>query len=333
MTPFKRAEFMRQAFILTLAATLIPTPAFAVTFSRSVGIGTAATSTWMLNIAGTFGGNAGNTYLQIYPGVTPGGYPSYRTMSLSNNTNATVHVDHAGGITRFGTDGGQGIAFATNGASDSTRRLIITSSGEVMISTPQGYGDSVCMGIDGGTLLYKLGYCGSDARIKHGIQYLPDGALDTILQLKPANFLLNSDPSSTVRAGFIAQDTKEVIPEAVPSTSPDGMYRFDYNAIVAYTVKALQELHARLQGLNDRLASLSQNDKAQDEKIRQLERDNEEMRLRLNETVGSPNRPAGFTMYDMKDGRPHCVYLIGGNLIPILGTCEQTDAQLLHKSN
>ena len=41
-----------------------------------------------------------------------------------------------------------------------------------------------------------------------------------------------------------------------------------------------------------------------------------------------PERPAGFTMYDIHDGRPHCVYLNGGNLIAILGTCDQTDARL-----
>jgi hypothetical protein len=41
---------------------------------------------------------------------------------------------------------------------------------------------------------------------------------------------------------------------------------------------------------------------------------------------------AGFTMYDVRDGRPHCVYLIGGNLIAILGTCDQTDARLFDQN-
>lgn len=45
-------------------------------------------------------------------------------------------------------------------------------------------------------------------------------------------------------------------------------------------------------------------------------------------TIGSPERPAGFTMYDIRDGRPHCVYVSGGNLLPVLGTCEETDARL-----
>jgi hypothetical protein len=46
-------------------------------------------------------------------------------------------------------------------------------------------------------------------------------------------------------------------------------------------------------------------------------------------TIGDPQSPAGFTMYDASDGRAYCVYLSGGNLLPILGTCEQTDARLL----
>lgn len=45
-------------------------------------------------------------------------------------------------------------------------------------------------------------------------------------------------------------------------------------------------------------------------------------------TIGSPEKPNGFTMYDIRDGRPHCVYVNGGNLLPVLGTCEETDVRL-----
>ena len=84
-----------------------------------------------------------------------------------------------------------------------------------------------------------LGLCSSDARLKHDIRYLEDGALEKVISLKPATYIFNTDMSSTTRAGFIAQDTLPFIPEAV-GTNSEGFYTWDTTAVVSYGVKAIQ---------------------------------------------------------------------------------------------
>lgn len=39
-------------------------------------------------------------------------------------------------------------------------------------------------------------------------------------------------------------------------------------------------------------------------------------------TIGAPEAPAGFTMYDQLDGRAYCVILSGGALRPVPGACK-----------
>ena len=96
---------------------------------------------------------------------------------------------------------------------------------------------------------FSIGDCASDARLKHDIAPLRDGALAKVLALKPATFGWNGDPSSTRHAGFIAQDTLPHVPEAVGISQTDGYYTWDSNAVLSYTVKALQELNRKVDAL------------------------------------------------------------------------------------
>ena len=91
-------------------------------------------------------------------------------------------------------------------------------------------------------------YCSSDARLKHDITPLPNGALDKIMLLRPVDYVWNNDASSTVRAGFIAQDTLPHIPEAV-GLDTEGYHTWDTTAVVSYGVKAIQELNVKLEDL------------------------------------------------------------------------------------
>ena len=52
-----------------------------------------------------------------------------------------------------------------------------------------------------------------------------------------------------MRAGFIAQDTLRYVPEAVGINQTDGYYTWDSNAVLSYTVKALQELDAKVNSI------------------------------------------------------------------------------------
>jgi hypothetical protein len=79
------------------------------------------------------------------------------------------------------------------------------------------------------------------------VSYLENGALEKVLALRPAQF--NWIGSTTTRAGFVAQDALSVIPEAVPDTNTDGFLQWDSNAVISYSVKAIQELNVKLEDL------------------------------------------------------------------------------------
>jgi hypothetical protein len=80
--------------------------------------------------------DGGAKKIQIYPASVA----SHRSMSLSNNQNATIHVDHEASYTRFGTDGGQGVSFATNGATSANVALQVDVNGHITTAkTPSVY--------------------------------------------------------------------------------------------------------------------------------------------------------------------------------------------------
>jgi hypothetical protein len=127
----------------------------------------------------------------------------------------------------------------------------VTMTGGLHVGNIPTYGTNACRSTRGQTVpnFYSIGDCASDARLKHDIAALPDGALEKVLALKPATFGWNGDPSSTRHAGFIAQDTLPHVPEAVGISQTDGYYTWDSNAVLSYTVKALQELNRKVDGL------------------------------------------------------------------------------------
>ncbi len=91
---------------------------------------------------------------------------------------------------------------------DVTGNLRVSS--EILIPAVAVGGSTVCLN-------GYLGLCSSDARLKHDITYLTDGALSRNYGVKAkARFVWNNnDTSNFVHAGFIAQDTLPTIPEAV----------------------------------------------------------------------------------------------------------------------
>lgn len=88
--------------------------------------------------------------------------------------------------------------------------------------------------------------CTSDARLKNILGRYTVG-LDAIARIRPQRFNFkptNSNPVETfVHAGFIAQDVKVAIPEAV-AMQKNGFYSLDTTAIIAASVNAIKELNA-----------------------------------------------------------------------------------------
>jgi hypothetical protein len=100
----------------------------------------------------------------------------------------------------------------------------------------------------------------SDYRLKDNIASMV-GALDKIALLKPVTYTWKSDGSNG--QGFIAHELQAVVPDAVSgekdAVNEDGSIKpqgVDYSKIVVHLVAALQELSAKNDALEARLAAL-----------------------------------------------------------------------------
>lgn len=91
---------------------------------------------------------------------------------------------------------------------------------------------------------------GSDLRLKENVNYIEEG-LSKILALKPAKFDYKKGLKNNI--GWIAQDVRLVIPEAVDTISEDNdQLTLKSDFIVPYLVKAVQQLEAQIQTLKNK---------------------------------------------------------------------------------
>ena len=88
----------------------------------------------------------------------------------------------------------------------------------------------------------------SDATMKHDIEPLED-ALTTLRNLKPVTFYYNEEYSSSperLHHGFIAQEYKEVLPDATYYDDSIGKLAIDTGDLIAILVSAVQTLESRV---------------------------------------------------------------------------------------
>ena len=129
----------------------------------------------------------------------------------------------------------------------------VNVNGTLRVGTLNGNpaGNTVCFSASN-----VLGTCASDERLKHNVRYMQQSAgLDAVMKLKPATYQWH-DGDERVMAGFVAQEAKAAIPEAVHQPAGSDALSLDSAAILSYTVKAIQELKAdndRLRGEIERL--------------------------------------------------------------------------------
>ncbi len=104
-----------------------------------------------------------------------------------------------------------------------------------------GLGAALLTGAVGG-FAQGFGQSQSDERVKDNIESI-EGSLEKLKQIEGKTYNYISDVTDTPeqkRAGVIAQDVEKVLPEAVEEKN--GIKHVDYNAVLALTVNAVNEL-------------------------------------------------------------------------------------------
>ena len=117
-------------------------------------------------------------------------------------------------------------------------------------------------------------YNDSDERLKKNIKTI-DGALDKVIKLRGVNYEWK-DPEiheGGVKMGFIAQESKDIIPEAVDYSVENDRYTMQYASITAVLVEAVKELQKEI----------NSGSVAQDEKINTLIKENKELKNKVQE--------------------------------------------------
>ena len=242
-----------------------------VTTAGNVGIGTTAPQgSYMLTICGdsssrtggiTFRQTSTDTFYMGNPAVTNttdfelwnprDGYTRFATnnterMRITSGGDLQINNNSSNGV--VGTNF-QAFAFSSN----SFFRLGNNTSNSLNIQLTRS--DSATMfSVDGHSGAGYLGASawtyGSDLRLKENVNYIEEG-LSKILALKPAKFDYIKGLKNNI--GWIAQDVKLVIPEAVDTISEDNdQLTLKSDFIVPYLVKAVQQLEAKIKTLENK---------------------------------------------------------------------------------
>jgi hypothetical protein len=120
-----------------------------------------------------------------------------------------------------------------------------------------------CYGIDGNCQVTSVSNCSSDVTLKEEISTI-ESALDAILNLEPIEFDWNESYQNYQflkninrlhSIGFLAQDVRKYIPDAVTITT-NGYYQVEYPALNAYLVEAIKEQQVFIDELSQTLTDL-----------------------------------------------------------------------------
>lgn len=236
---------------------------------------------------GTNSGTTGQSSSGIAIGESAG-YQNQGVNSIAIGSYAGNTSQAAGGIAIglnagannqaiYGTAVGYGAGYSAQGSnavaigylagftSQSANSIAINASGAQLNPATSGFYVAPIRSNAGtnATLMYdattkEITYSASDARLKNNIQLLTSG-LSEVMRLQPVSFdyreSLNSSEYNGHNIGFVAQQVKEVIPEAV-SANPDSLLAINTTAMIPYLVKAIQELKEENQQLSGKIEQL-----------------------------------------------------------------------------
>jgi endosialidase-like protein len=114
----------------------------------------------------------------------------------------------------------------------------------------------------------------SDARLKKGVTNLRYG-LSELMKLRPVSFEWKDRSDGQQNLGFIAQETEQIIPEAVTrAANPDTPLGMNYTTLIPVVIKAIQEQQNTLTTLKNENEALQQRNST-------LQRQNADLDARL----------------------------------------------------
>ena len=214
----------------------------ATLYANTNGINNTASGYHALRNNTTGGSNAGSGYFALFSNTTGTENAGYGTASLYNNLTGSNNT---------------GIGYyADVSAGNLTNATAIGSSALVNASNKIRLGNTSVTVIEGQVAFSNS----SDRRLKKDITNTKYG-LQTILKLAPVDYQLISNGLSQV--GFIAQDLKPIVPEAVTGVEGDlekgETLGVTYTTLIPVLTKAIQEQQALIE--------------AQDKVIQQLQKD------------------------------------------------------------
>jgi hypothetical protein len=167
--------------------------------------------------------------------------------TLEENTTGTGNTAVGYRSGQYNTTGGNntflGNHAKTTSGSTITNATAIGANAEVSVSNKIRLGDTNVSVIEG-----QVGFtAASDRRLKEQISKTKYG-LETLLKLVPVDYLLKSNGLAQI--GFIAQDLKPLVPEAVNGTEGDiekgETLGITYTTLIPILTKAIQEQQSQI---------------------------------------------------------------------------------------
>lgn len=170
----------------------------------------------------------------------------------TSNPTITTSIHHGGS----GPVGGDGLRLANDAFNKNTWELYtVNSNGSLLFyenNTPIKE-----LKEDGSFVNY------SDSTLKTNIQYLEDGFLEKLNNLKPASYTYDHliDKPNNISYGLIAQEVQEILPEVVheiqsDDNSHDMKLGVSYVDLIPFLIKGMQEQQAIIEALSSRIEVL-----------------------------------------------------------------------------
>ena len=209
-----------------------------------VGIGTG-TPGYKLDVNGIINTN---NYLRVNSGTSSStGLIMYNSVTGSNVTDGSYITTIDNALYMVNNENSSIVIQTVN---DNDKAIILKNTGVVQFTN---YGSGTLSTDADGNI------SASDGRLKNKTRQLNSG-LDKVLKLNPTYYKWKKDSGFNTEfeeLGFIAQEVKEVISEAVPNDETEtNLLNYSDRAIIATLVKAIQEQQTQIEELKSEVKQL-----------------------------------------------------------------------------